>query len=269
MATKRLNQHTAAYAKWKKQTQDTFDFSVLVCSAVPTLKRNLKLYEKGIIETLTKPDHYGPAGELTKEHNDRSLPQLRQKADGYKEKLSRYILISNFSFFESYVKDVVDEMVAFHGGPEQFAQSAMTRASTINSTRTSELDEACRKLRGQTNPKNKQRSANATKELKEMGYVFPTDLFSSYGISAFLRSFGNMFAKDIPSILKDGLHMPFRDDEVLEFHNIRDARNTIAHGNSITVDLTKVTEMCKFLRTIALRLDQHILRNYMISEKYR
>lgn len=269
MATKRLNQHTVAYAKWKKQTQDTFDFSVLVCSAVPTLKRNLKLYEKGIIETLTKPDHYGPAGELTKEQNDRSLPQLRQKADGYKEKLSRYILISNFSFFESYVKDVIDEMVAFHGGPEQFAQSAMTRASTINSAGTQELDEACRKLRGQRNPKNKQRSENATKELKEMGYVFPTDRFSSYGISAFLRSFGNMFAKDIPSILKDGLHMPLQDDEVLQFHNIRDARNTIAHGNSIAVDLTKVTEMCRFLRNIALRLDQHILRHYMISESYR
>lgn len=269
MAIKRLNQHTAAYAKWKKQTQDTFDFSVLVCSAVPTLKRNLKLYEKGIIETLTKPDHYGPAGELTKEQNDRSLPLLRQKADGYKEKLSRYILISNFSFFESYVKDVVDEMVAFHGGPGQFAQSATTRANTINSAMTNEIDEACRKLRGQRSPKNKHRSANATRELKEMGYVFPTDRFSSYGISAFLRSFGNMFAKDIPSILKDGLHMPFQDDEVLQFHNIRDARNMIAHGNSIGINLTKVTEMCKFLRTIALRLDQHILRHYMISEKYR
>lgn len=269
MTTKRLNQHTVAYAKWKKQTQETFDFSVLVCSAVPTLKRNLKLYEKGIIETLTKPDHYGPAGELTKEQNDRSLPQLRQKADGYKEKLSRYILISNFSFFESYVKDVVDEMVAFHGGPEQFAQSAMTRASTINSARTHELDEACRILRGQKSPKNKERSENATKELKDIGYVFPTDRFSSYGISAFLRSFGNMFAKDIPSILKDGLHMPLQDDEVLQFHNIRDARNTIAHGNSIAVDLTKVTEMCRFLRKIALRLDQHILRHYMISESYR
>lgn len=269
MATKRLNQHTAAYAKWKKQTQDTFDFSVLVCTAVPTLKRNLKLYEKGIIETLTKPDHYGPAGDLTKEHNDRSLPQLRKKADGYKEKLSKYILISNFSFFESYVKDVVDEMVSFHGGSDNFAQSAFSRASAINATRSHEVDEACRKLRGQNNPKNKQRSVSATKELTDFGYIFPTDLFSSYGITAFLRSFGNMFAKDIPSILKDGLHMPFSDDEILEFHNIRDARNTIAHGNEIAVDLAKVTKMCQFLRTIALRLDQHILRHYMISEAYR
>lgn len=265
----RLNQHTSAYAKWKTQTQDTFNFSVLVCSAVPTLKRNLKLYEKGVIDTLTKPDHYGPEGDLTKEWNDKAVPLLRVKADGYRGKLSKYVLISNFSFFESYVRDAIEEMVAFHGGLDSFSRSAAARANIIGTTKSEEIEGACRKLRGKKQPNHKQRSIVATNTLKEAGYTFPTDLFAAYGVATFVRSLGNMFAKDIPSILKEGLHLPMTDDEILLFHNIREARNNVAHGHAVSLDLTKVTNMCKFLRTIALRLDQHILRYFMISEEYR
>lgn len=267
--TSRLNQHTTAYAKWKAQTQDTFNFSVLVCSAVPTLKRNLKLYEKGVIETLTKPDHYGPEGDLTREWNDKSVPLLREKANGYKEKLSKYILISNFSFFESYVKDVIEEMVTFHGGTDAFARSASARVNTINSPQSEEIKGACRKLRGKKQSNDRLRLAAATHTLKEAGYAFPIDLFAAYGVTTFVRSLGNMFAKDIPSILKEGLHLPMSEAEILEFHNIREARNNVAHGNAISLDLTKVTNMCKFLRGTALQLDQHILRYYMISEECR
>ena len=265
---RRLNRHTDSYARWKKQTQDTFEFSVLVCTAVPTLKRNLKLYEKGVIDSLTKADHYGPAGELTKEQIGRVIPQMRKRAEGYKQKLSQYILISNFSFFESYVKDVIEEMVVFHGGAEKFTKTTSARAGKVH-TNIQEVEGALRKLRGQRDPKNVDRSKNATNKLESLNYIFPSDLFASYGIRTFIRVMGNMFAKDIPSIIGDALHMPLTDDEILTFHNIRDARNNIAHGSAITIDLAKVTDMCKFLRSIALRLDQHIIRNYLISEIYR
>lgn len=265
MPNKRINQHTIAYSRWKEQTQDTFDFSVLVCTAVPTLKRNLKLYEKGVIETLTKADHYGPIGEPSKIQNDCNVTQLREKTNEYKQKLSKYILISNFSFFESYVKDVIDEMVLFHGGADGFIKAASNKADVFSNFTSNEIELAARKLRAK---KGNQVSLKATNILKAKGYPFPSDFFAAYGIASFIRTIGNMSAKDIPSVIKDGLHMNLSETDILKFHNTREARNNVAHGKSILLDLTKVTEMSKFLKSIALRLDQHILRYYMISEKH-
>lgn len=75
---KRLNRHTNAFARWKTQTQETFEFSVLICHAVPTLKRNIRLFEKGIIEELVKPDYYGARGLTDSAQKQRNKEQLKK-----------------------------------------------------------------------------------------------------------------------------------------------------------------------------------------------
>lgn len=268
MINKRLNSYTISYEKFKKQTQDTFEFSVLVCNAVPTLKRNIRLYEKGVVSELVKPDHYGAARELTDDEKLRTKEQLKQISFGYRSKLSKYILLSNFSFFESYVIDVLKEMIVFHGGNEAFLNNSKLWAERQFSSDSPEIEKIRRRVRRKNEPKHISQAKYAAKLLAEKNYRFPSALFSGYGAKMLLQKIANISANDIPNMLKDGLHMAFGEQQVLEFHNIREFRNKIAHGESVNLTIEQVTDMCKTLRTIALNLDQHLLRYYFISETF-
>jgi len=100
--------HTKAFVRLKDQTQAVLDFSILVCNAIPLLKMTIKNVEKGKEHTnLAKPDYF--KGKPNQE-------KLKCHAQEYKENLSKYVLLSNFSFFEAYVIDAVNEIFEFHGG---------------------------------------------------------------------------------------------------------------------------------------------------------
>lgn len=264
---KRLNRHTEAFVRWKAQTQETFEFSILICHAVPTLKRNIRLFEKGIIDELTAPDYYGTRGIADAGQRERNKEQLKSISSGYKTKLSKYILISNFSFFEAYVFDVINEMLDFHGGRDEFIQKAKARGyqNAIND----EVEETRKKIRIPNRVEHHQRYLEATKELEDIKYRFPSDMFGSYGAQMLIQKLSNMKSADIPSILKDGLHMVIPDDVVDSYHNTREIRNKIAHGETVELTIKQVTEMSKLLRGISLELDQHLLRYFFISESYR
>ncbi|MCX9053701.1 hypothetical protein NLN89_21185, partial [Citrobacter portucalensis] len=70
---------SVSYVKFKKQTQDTFDFSVLVCSAVPVLKRNIILFEKGVINEITKADYYQPKRDISSEKQKNINTDLKRR----------------------------------------------------------------------------------------------------------------------------------------------------------------------------------------------
>lgn len=268
MATPRLNAYTASYEKWKMQTQDTFEFSVLVCNAVPTLKRNIRLYEKGVVSELVEPDHYGPNRELTSDEKLRRKEQLKQTSQGYKSKLSKYVLISNFSFFESYVIDVFNELISFHGGRDAFVNNARKRAQRQMLNDSADIENVRRKIRRANRTEHSFRYKAATKLLTERHYRFPSELLSGYGAQMLLQKISNARANDIPSLLRDGIHLDLSPSLIDEFHNARDLRNKIAHGESVNLTLGQVSKVSKTLRQIALKLDQHLLRYYFISELY-
>lgn len=268
MPKKRLNLYTVSYMKLKTQTQDTFEFSVLICNAVPTLKRNIRLYEKGVISDLVKPDHYGPSKKLTEDEMNRNNVHLKQMSTGYRAKLSKYILISNFSFFESYVIDVINEMISFHGGREEFIEKSRKGGENQIQNNDPQLEKVRRKIRRPNNPQHVLMYKNASDKLVERGYRFPSDLLSSYGARMLIQKIGNMNSVDIPNILTDGLHMKIDETRINEFHNIRDIRNKIAHGDSVTLTIPQVTQMSKTLKSLAFDIDQHLLRYYFISESY-
>lgn len=269
MTTRRLNFSTKSFQKWKDQTQETFEFSVLVCNAVPTLKRTINLYEKSVISDLVEPDHYGWKEELTQDEKTRRKDQLKQHAIGYKEKLSKYILISNFSFFESYVSNVLTEMIEYHGGRQTFIESAKKRSEN----QFHNIPDSTEKLRRKIRLKNLANShtlryKSATAQLLESGYRFPTDLLSGYGATMLLQKIDNVVANDIPKLMKDGLHLTLDAGMVLEFHNARDIRNKIAHGEQVSLSISQVTKYSKAFKSMAISIDQHLLQNYFVSEKF-
>ncbi len=266
MGTGRGMAHTNPYARWKSQTQDTFDFSVLVSYAIPTLKRNLVLFEKGVVTSLVKADHYGKKEELSREEEVKLKESLRTKALGYKSKLSRYILMSNFSFFEAYVIDVTKELLQFNGGRVAFEQMAMERnLSQIqgNSQRTESLR---RKLRTAPKPDRIQRYRKVTKELLAQGFRFPTDLFSRLGVKSMLKRLDGLKASHIPDFLEEAFLLTLSEDDLRNFTNSRDLRNRIAHGDPVELSLLEATNKCKELREIAKVIDKHLVKHYFIIE---
>ena len=116
--------------------------------------------------------------------------------------------------------------------------------------------------------KHHDRKRNATRELKESNFTFPSSLLSSLGVKTLIQKIGNLRSVDIPKLLTDGFHMAILDDDISKFHSIRDMRNKIAHGNNPSLALKDVMEMNKFLREFAKSIDSHLFESFFISEEY-
>jgi hypothetical protein len=232
------------------------------------LKRNIRLYEKNIIQELAKPDYYGSGKKLTIEEQARQKDQLKENAADYKSKLSKYILISNFSFFESYIIDALKEMIDFHGGNENFVKNSQKRGARQIQEDSIILEVIRKKIRKKNNPGHAHRYRASTQELIEKGYRFPSDLLSGYGAKMLIQKISNIKANDIPGLLTEGLHMDMSDSLIHDFHNVREIRNKIAHGEEVNLTIQQVTNASKTLRTIALATDQHLLKHFFISEKF-
>ena len=58
------------------------------------------------------------------------------------------------------------------------------------------------------------------------------------------------------------------DDEVEEFRRIREIRNKIAHGKRKGFDMPNAMKCNGFLRDLSVRVDNHIVNNYFIIERF-
>ncbi|MBK6994358.1 MAG: hypothetical protein IPH31_05330 [Lewinellaceae bacterium] len=95
-------ENTASFEKLKTQIQDVFNFAISVDYGVAALKLQLGLLDKGAISNLPRPEFY---------KGDTTPDKLRSQTHGYKNQLSKYLYLSSFSFFESYIGNVIRELV--------------------------------------------------------------------------------------------------------------------------------------------------------------
>ncbi|ALM47420.1 hypothetical protein AMR72_00020 [Flavobacterium psychrophilum] len=73
---------------------------------------------------------------------------------------------------------------------------------------------------------------------------------------------------EIPDLLVDGLNLQLTDAEIEKFHNARQVRNSIAHGETITLTLQKAGEINDVLKLIAYKLDKHLNEHFLINENF-
>lgn len=259
---------TEAFTKWKNNTQEIFDFSVLVHYAVPALKQKINLIEKGKANALCRPDYYKSHKE-NYYSSENLLISLKSRISGYKSHISDYLLLSLFSYFEAFIVDVIKEFLSFHGGIEEFQSFAIKKSKysmeIINCEKN--IKRQSNKLKP-TNAKNQPDRKHATRELKKTNYKFPSDHFSSYGIFMLGKKINDLKARDIPEVLINVLLLELTEFEIKEFHDIRNIRNQIAHGHLVDLDIRKVTEKNKTLMNLAKKVDRHICENFKIYEKY-
>lgn len=256
--------NTAAYLRLRKRVQETIDFAVLTCHAVPALNGYMKSVEKSHesaaegkkVGKLPDPDYFG-----LQEHS-----ALRKIKPNYRKMLGRMMLLSAFSYFENYIQAAVQELLDFHGGGDALATSLKARNLAAIAVEDVEQEHLRRKLNEPMKADFKQRYASAQAKLASRGYRFPSDLLASFGAKQLITRLKAMKAVEIPELLDDGLLFSMGDEKRAEFSRIRENRNRIAHGDDIEIDLSSALDANRFLKRLAQQIDAHIVRHFMIVE---
>jgi hypothetical protein len=247
---------TSAFINLKQQTQDAFNFAYVVSQAVPCLKLQMSLIEKGVISKLGNPDYF---------KNPNDIDIIRQQVKNYKEELCKHVLLSSFSYFESYIIDVCNEFMNFHKGQQSFLEQANKKfMSTI--VRQRPKHKLLKRILRRDKFKTKVFAASI--ELKKEGYVFPSRLFFNIGASAFVQQLGNLKSVRIPEFIEASFGYSWTDDQKSKFHEIRDIRNRIAHGKRVSLSLERVAGYNSFFREMALNIDKHLVDLFFICERH-
>ena len=177
--------HTDSYLRFRKQSQDMLNFVVTVCFAIPSLKEQIRLTRAGIA-SLPPPDYF------------KAISIEPSRLVDYKLKLSRYIVLGSFSYFEAYVIDAITEMIEFHGGAEEFIKRTRKKNEEFISSADISTQEHIRKLQEPEKPGKKLKYLKHSKCLIEAGYKFPSGLLAVYGIRSLSEKLKNLRSVDIP-----------------------------------------------------------------------
>ena len=247
--------NTNAYAVLRDKSQQFLDFVVLACTAVPALKANLSL--SGVVGL--QPDHFKGAPDLA---------QLTAYAGTYQDTLGRMIVITLFSYFEAYVKGVMSEIIDFHGGKEKFQAIADHRAKSFISASSQGIVTSKRKLQ---EPAKRAKIGSYQKHsaaLVATGFRFPSELLAPYGVKNLIKKAKGAKAYEMQELVRDALCFPLSDKDSERIDAIRDTRNQIAHGKQVQLALKDALSICKDLRSLAAKIDGHVVEHFLVLEAY-
>lgn len=261
---------TNSFKKLKVEQQKILDFSVLICHAIPNLKKTIKGQTENIAHfSVPSPEYFN------QETNDR----LSKLSADFKRDLSKYLLISAFSFFESYFKSVVKELLDFHGGKELYIKTSLSRHKRLIHNRN--IDEVA-KLQEPLKKKNREKYLKLIQTLdSNPQYNRPSDIFGPFGIKYIseLVLSDSFRSNMIPDILEFGFLMDL-DDTVNKhselsgktlketFDLMRNYRNIIGHGDNLEIGFGKTMDLIRFLRFFATKIDKHLIKYFFILERY-
>lgn len=263
--------NTKAFGKLKKEQQKILDFAVLICHSIPNLKKTIA-GERNQIEHfgVPQPDYF------KKELNNRILTL----SSNYKSNLSKYLIISGYSFFEAYFRDVIKELIEFHGGIENYIHNSASNNRAKILTLDPIILKNKRKLQEPYKKKNKEKYNKFIKELeRETSFRMPSELFSTWGLKNLLEycDSENFRSYKIPEIMELGFLMkldekinshPDLKDKNLEetFQMLRNTRNNISHGGATNISFPKAMDFLRFLRRLSVKFDQHLIDNFFLQE---
>ncbi|WP_162350165.1 HEPN domain-containing protein [Pseudoxanthomonas gei] len=249
---------TKAHETHKLQVQQAFDFAVTVCHAMPLLQAHLQEVAAGTA-SLSAPHYFSPNNSPT---------ALTASITTFEERLSSYLLLSLFSFYEAFVKAAIQEMFDFHGGAEVFIELAQRREKArVNTAPSQRVQAALDKMRVYKKGKEERYQKHSV-VLEDEKYRFPTEILSFYGVRMLVDRHKNLKAHAIPDIIEHGLLIPLSDNEKREFNRIREQRNKIAHGKNSSLDLRAVSVANDHFREMTFRINTRLVQNFFVIERY-
>lgn len=253
-----MKAHSSAFETYRGLSQSHLDFVVVVCHAVPALRADIALPDQ---EFTFQPDYFKGGGN--------SKDWMSERVLAYQDELARTTLITAFSYFEAYVKDVLAEIVEFHGGKEPFLSLARERSSRFLSEPPPNLLEYKRKLQDNPEPAKWEKYQKFGRLLDEKGFRFPTDLMSSFGAQFLIQKLSKnkgMRAWEIPGILSECLLMNVDKEDLEMFEDARSLRNAIGHGRPPKIELKKALRISSQLHGFAAKVDRHVIEHFLVIQ---
>lgn len=257
----------------RKEQQGVWDFALLVCHSIPALKKTIKGVTCGIANYgIPNPDYFSAP---------ESCDRLTMLAANYKVNLSRYLLLSLYSYFESYISSSVDEIIKFHGGTTQI----IDKASYIHDKHmiafsSSQLVKHKRKL--QEYPKcGKEQKYRKNEDvlLCDANYRGPTEQFAVFGLLKFTEEFSGdaMISSRIPTFLEQVLRIDMTQKlnshaDLIDFdihqtlESCRKCRNNIAHGEKTKISLPIVVGYSNFIKKISKQVNECLVNNFLVLQ---
>jgi hypothetical protein len=252
--------HTKAFGRYRKLSQAHLDFVVLVCHLAPAFRAGL--LDNQLAAALYQPDYFKAN---TKE-------QLLGFASNYKSELSRSTLIAIFSYFESYVREVLKEIIEFHGGRAKIKTLAMSRARSSLDRSPRDVEKYKRKIQDYgRKKKDRPKFEKYSRLLDKEGFRFPTELLAYYGVIQLITKTDarrGMRAWEIPDILEDAFLYRISSVDRQQLDRLRDLRNKIAHGTAPSVTLEASARAASELHTLAAKVDKHIADHFFVLQRF-
>jgi|GEM_PF-2421380 len=251
--------HTNAYLVLRQHSQQMLDFAVLICTSVPQLRHAFREHSNDPSVFLAANTAFRPS----------VVPYSTEKRsiNSYKRTLGANLLLSVFSYFETYFFTAIDELIEFHGGED--ALIAMATSQVMNKPIASGNDEKNLKyLRTPFKNRKTDRYMKYSKALRGKDVIWPTQRLVLYGVRQLLENRKRWKSVKIPVLTRDLLTLDVDDGTESKFHNLRGERNKIAHGKTLSYDLKKAIDACMFFRQFARTVDEHICKNFLVMEKY-
>ncbi|ELB2059298.1 HEPN domain-containing protein [Vibrio parahaemolyticus] len=252
--------NTKSFELLKGQIQSTLDFSVLCCQAVPALKAYMKAVENNSAPKLPDADHF---------KGEPNFEQLREFIPVYRKNLGKLLFINTFSYFEAYFKALISEVLEFHGKQEEFVKLSLEKQRQHMSY--SEQDtprKSANKLREYKKENKKMKYFKHIRELEHTDFRFPSELFATFGIMELGNNYKNLKASQIPYVMKWCFGVDLTEEEESIFYELRELRNEIAHGKVTEIDFIKANKSNAFLRNLAIKIDKHVVKHFMLIESH-
>jgi hypothetical protein len=250
--------NTDSYVILRRHSQQMLDFAVLVCTATPQLKHALAAHEADSTSFLATNASF-PASEVPYSTEKRSL-------NGYTTVLGANLLLSVFSYFETYFFAAFDEVISFHGGEKEI--EAAIKRQLRERIHPPEVTTALNGLRSPYKPQRADKFRKHTAALKNVPMAWPSQRFMLYGLKQAIAQRPRWKSVDIPKLALEIFGVDLADQERDRFHSIRNDRNKIAHGKNLSHDLRKAVDACYFLKNFALKIDICIVKNALLLERY-
>ena len=249
--------NTEAYVVLRKHSQQMLDFAVLVCTAAPQLKHALNTHSVDPTAFVATNSNFPPS----------NVPYSTEKRslNGYTTVLGANLLLSVFSYFETFFFATFDEIKDFHGGEKIIER---TIAKQFSQPVQKEISAAISALRVPYKSERADRYRKFSTELKGKSILWPSQRFMLYGLKQAVTQRKRWKAVDIPNLANDLFGADLTADEQARIHAIRDERNKIAHGKNLSYDLRKAVDASYFLRSMALKIDAQVVKNFLMIERY-
>jgi hypothetical protein len=107
--------------------------------------------------------------------------------------------------------------------------------------------------------------------LAKKGFRFPSALLASCGLDRLIDLAEGDYipASSIPDLVQTIFQLPLDPmTEINAFQAYREQRNRIAHGraDAESLHLSKAVEANNFLRNLALKIDRHVVEDFLVIE---